>query len=96
MLKGKSYLNFLVIYSLFIVSHIFQNYVKMANYKKFGQHIRYLRREKDLTQDDLAEITHLDIKSINAIEKGERNPTLKTITKIAKALKAHIDLYDFI
>jgi len=68
----------------------------MANYKKLGQRIRQLRREKDLTQERLAELTHLDLTTITAIEAGRQNPTVKTLAKIAKVLKASIDILEFI
>ncbi len=62
----------------------------MSSYKKIGEKIRLLRKEKGLTQEKLAEMAKIDPKSIIDIENGKRNPTLKTITKIAAALKTSI------
>lgn len=59
----------------------------MATYKKLGERIKELRKEKRLTQEKLAELAKVDPKSIIQIEAGKRNPTLKTINKIAQALK---------
>jgi len=56
-------------------------------YKKVGEKIRKLRKEQGLTQEKLAELTNTDPKSIIEIELGKRNPTLKTISKVARALK---------
>lgn len=63
----------------------------MTNYKKLGARIKQLRKERELTQEKLAEIATVDPKSIIQIENGKRNPTLKTIHKIAVGLK--IPLY---
>lgn len=57
-----------------------------ATYKKVGERIRSLRRQKGLTQEKLAEVTKIEARSIVDIEAGKRNPTLKTLTKIARAL----------
>lgn len=57
------------------------------SYKKLGENVRRIRKERKLTQEQLAELTNIDPKSIIAIEAGKRNPTFKTIQKIAKALK---------
>ena len=56
-------------------------------YKKLGDNIRNLRKKKELTQERLAEMAHMDPKSVIEIENGNRNPTLKTVRKIALALK---------
>lgn len=56
-------------------------------YKKLGSNIRRLRKQQELTQEELAEKARIDPKSIVEIEGGKRNPTLKTIRKIALALK---------
>lgn len=59
----------------------------MANYKKLGEKIKTLRKERKLTQEELAELAKVDPKSIIDIENGKRNPTFKTLGKIATALK---------
>ncbi len=59
----------------------------MATYKKLGERIKTLRREKGLTQEKLAELAKVDPKSIIDIENGKRNPTFRTINKISLVLK---------
>lgn len=59
----------------------------MRTYSKYGEVIRRLRREKDWSQEKLAEGAKLDPKTIIQIEGGKRNPTLKTLQKIANALE---------
>ena len=54
---------------------------------KFGERIRELRHKKNISQEDLAEMTNLHRTYIGGIERGERNLSLENIHKIAKALK---------
>ena len=56
-------------------------------YERFGEQVKKARRQKDLTQEDLAHLIKRDPRTIVAIETGKRNPTLQTIHKIALALK---------
>ncbi|MDD5415925.1 MAG: helix-turn-helix transcriptional regulator [Candidatus Daviesbacteria bacterium] len=57
----------------------------MASLRKLGEKIRKLRKDKDLTQEKLAELADVDPKTIIEIEHAKRkNPTLKTLNKIAK------------
>lgn len=48
--------------------------------------IKVARVEKDMTQNDLAQAVGVTRQTINAIEKGDYNPTLQVCTAIAKAL----------
>lgn len=65
-----------------------QERLSMATiYKKLGEKVRKVRKKQGLTQEKLAELARIDPKSIIEIEGGKRNPTLKTIRKIATALK---------
>lgn len=56
-------------------------------YAIVGKRIHELRKRLKLTQEQLAEECGLDFRSIGAVERGERNLSLKSLTKIAKALK---------
>ncbi len=62
----------------------------MSRYSKLGEKIRQLRKERNLTQEKLAELAKIDPKSVIQIESGKRNPTLKTIGKIANTFKISI------
>lgn len=62
--------------------------------QKLGSKIRRLRKQKGLTQEKLAELANLDYSYLNLIEAGKRNPTIKRLAKIARAL--HIQLKDLI
>jgi transcriptional regulator with XRE-family HTH domain len=54
--------------------------------KKLGKRIKLARVEKDLNQDQLAELIKAKQKSISRYETGTAVPSLETLMKIAKAL----------
>lgn len=60
--------------------------------KKIGQKIRKLRIEKGITQEKLALDAGLNRAYIGFIERGERNPSTETLSKIAKSL--NVKLYE--
>ena len=53
--------------------------------------IKVARAEKDMTQKVLAEAVGVSRQTINAIEKGEYNPTIKLCRKICRVLDLSID-----
>ncbi len=52
----------------------------------FGEAVRKSRVRVGLTQEDLAERSGIDRSYIGGVERGERNPTLVVICKIADGL----------
>lgn len=69
---------------------------RLSLQQKLGKKIKTLRADKGFTQDKLGEITGLDRSYISDIERGVRNPGLKNIEKLAKALGVKIsDLTNF-
>ena len=58
--------------------------------QRFGKAIRRRRRELDISQEKLAEIAEIHRTYISSIERGERNPSLENIEKLAKALDISI------
>jgi len=54
---------------------------------KFGKRIQELRKKKGFTQEDLADLIDVDRSYMGFVERGERNPTLDKLIKIAQALK---------
>jgi transcriptional regulator with XRE-family HTH domain len=54
--------------------------------KLFGNNIRKQRLAKGISQEQLSVLTNLHRTYIGGIERGERNPSLNNILKIAKAL----------
>ena len=56
-------------------------------YASVGKRIRRLRKQLGFTQEELADRCGLDFHSIGAVERGERNVSLKSLKAIADALK---------
>jgi len=52
-----------------------------------GSNVRRLRRSVGLTQEDLAAEIGIDMRYLGGIERGQENPSLSVIGRIAKALK---------
>lgn len=53
----------------------------------FGQVLRQMRKERNLSQEALAFSSHLDRSYISLMESGRRHPTLITIFALARALQ---------
>ena len=53
--------------------------------------LKTARAEKDMTQGALAEAAGVSRQTINAIEKGEYNPTINLCRAICKALGRTLD-----
>jgi putative transcriptional regulator len=53
--------------------------------------LKLARIEKNLTQQELAELVEVTRQTIGLIEKGNYNPTLNLCIKIAKALDRTLD-----
>lgn len=65
--------------------------------KKFGERVRELRRRKGLSQEEFAALAEMDRSYMGAIERGEQNPSLWVIARIADALGVTIpDLLDML
>jgi transcriptional regulator with XRE-family HTH domain len=54
--------------------------------QKLGKKIQGLRKDNKFTQEKLGELTGLDRTYISDIERGVRNPSLKSLQKLSKAL----------
>ncbi len=54
---------------------------------RFGQRIRELRKARNLSQEQLAELTGFHRNYIGMIERGERNPALVNIEIFAHAFE---------
>ena len=53
--------------------------------------IKVARVQKDMTQKDLAQAVGVSRQTINAIEQGEYNPTIKLCLAICRALGKTLD-----
>ena len=55
--------------------------------KQFGTEIKTVRKSKKITQLQLSSLCDVDIRTIQRIEKGEFNPSLRVLMRIANALE---------
>jgi len=73
--------------------------VKFKDHKyliQFGNHLRWLRKENELSQEELANDADIPINQIGRIERAEISTSLSTMRAISKALNIHItELFDF-
>ena len=59
--------------------------------KKLGLKIRSFRTELSMTQAQFAKKLKVDTAHLSNLENGNKNPTIDTIEKMAKALGASIE-----
>ncbi len=55
-----------------------------------GKRIKELRKEKNLTQEKLAELIDIDTRNIIKLENGETFPRLKTLEKLLEVFQISI------
>jgi transcriptional regulator with XRE-family HTH domain len=58
--------------------------------EEVGFNIRRIREQRDLSQEELADLAGLHRAYVGQIERGEKNIGLKNLEKIAKALNISI------
>ena len=64
--------------------------------KSFGNHLSELRREKRISQDQLAFDAGIDLSTLSKIERGILNISIYNAYKIAKVLNIpYKELFDF-
>jgi transcriptional regulator with XRE-family HTH domain len=64
--------------------------------KRYGSNVRRLRSAQAMTQERLAELSDLNIRTIQKIEAGQTNILVTTAARIGTALEAdHNELMDF-
>ena len=63
----------------------------MNSAKKLGKNMKKIRLAKGMTQGDICRKLEVDRAYISNIESGNKNPTLSTITNLAKALNVSVD-----
>lgn len=64
--------------------------------KQFGEHLRHIRKNKNLSQQKLELLAGVSKNQVGNIERGEVNITLITAIALAKALHIELkELYSF-
>ncbi len=57
---------------------------------KFGERLKTIRNEHNMTLEQLAFASDIEISQVHRIEKGSINPTLSTLSALAKGLEMSI------
>lgn len=55
-----------------------------------GSNVRRLRKDRGLTQEQLAFEAQLDLTYIGGIERGRRNPSVLVLARVAAALNSEL------
>jgi len=55
--------------------------------KDFGKQLQLVRKSKNISQEELAHKLSMHRTYVGMIERGERNPTIRTLYKIVQVLK---------
>lgn len=59
---------------------------------EFGDRLRKLRKERKLTQKELANLIGVKNSVISFYEVGDRTPSLEVLVKLSKALRVSTDI----
>ncbi|RTE45929.1 XRE family transcriptional regulator [Acinetobacter junii] len=57
---------------------------------QFGQLVRKYRKEKNMSQEQLALLCNMDRSYLGRIERGEVNPTLEKLYELANSLDVNV------
>lgn len=60
--------------------------------KSFGEHIKSRRKELRITQPHLAELANVSTNTLYKLEKGQGNPSLEVLMKLAEVLGMELTL----
>jgi len=60
---------------------------------RFGKRLRKFRRNKDLTQEKLAELAGISVDFVSLIERGLSSPSFDTIQKLADILEVKFEAF---
>jgi transcriptional regulator with XRE-family HTH domain len=60
--------------------------VSARDRKQIGATVRRLRKQRSMTQEDLAWRAGVNTTVVGRLERGERDPRLSTITAVARGL----------
>jgi transcriptional regulator with XRE-family HTH domain len=64
--------------------------MKTRHLQALGKRIQELRKDRNFTQEGLAERCGLTLNYIGKVERGEAQPTLEALLSIANALKSNL------
>jgi transcriptional regulator with XRE-family HTH domain len=62
----------------------------------FGKHLRSMRTEAGLSQEELADRAGIHVTYLSGVERGIRNPSIRNVRRLARALaKPTWELFKF-
>ncbi len=56
----------------------------------FGKRLRSVRRQKDLTQQQLAEAVGISVEFLSLMERGINSPSFETLEKLSEVLQVPV------
>jgi transcriptional regulator with XRE-family HTH domain len=59
--------------------------------ERVGLNLQRLRRQKGISQEELADLANIHQTYLSGVERGKRNPTVTVLQRIAEALGADIE-----
>jgi transcriptional regulator with XRE-family HTH domain len=62
----------------------------MSVQQRVSKNIQRLRREKGLSQEEVAHLAHIHQTYLSGVETGKRNPSVLVVERISKALGVDI------
>lgn len=60
--------------------------------EKFNEKLKMLRKKKGLTQQEIADLIHVNRVTYTNWEKGKREPSFENLIKLADLLEVSLDL----
>jgi transcriptional regulator with XRE-family HTH domain len=63
----------------------------MLNKTQFADRLKELRKRKNVSQGELAELIEVHFTQVSRYERGETKPNAQAMTKLAKALDTTVD-----
>ena len=63
---------------------------------QFGKRLKSIRLERELTQEEFAELVGISVDFLSLIERGINSPSFEVLEKIGKGLRLPVmELFDF-
>ena len=64
--------------------------------QKFGARLRSIRKQRDLTQEEFAELVGISVDFLSLIERGINAPSFEVLDQMGKSLRLPVmALFDF-
>ena len=63
----------------------------MTELEELGRTLKTARRKKNLTQQQLADLSHMSLKYLQLVEKGRKNPSFEILRALSGVLDLSLD-----